>query len=448
MLRLRSCSVLCLFVFTATLAAQHADPQAIKRGSDAVRGKIVMNPPTWSAAAYDKVWQQWGLKEKPADFAEQFRDRYGLHPASYDNGGLPMGLHYTPGFLGKGIVNDCLMCHAGVVAGQTVMGLGNASLDLQSLFDDLATQDKMPFKMPFRFSLTRGTIDPVNPVAFLMEFRNPDLSLRQPVKLDYTENVASDPPAWWLLKRKTTRNWTGGVHVNSTRVDMVNLLTPFNSPEHIKKHERTFADIHQFVLNVEAPKYPFPIDESLAERGRPLFVENCARCHGAYGPKGEYPNKVVPLKTVGTDPNLAQSITPRNLEVINKTWFAQEKTNEGGLYTIQETPGYQAPPLDGIWATAPYLHNASVPTLAHLLDSRSRPKIFTRSFKTGKDEYDAERVGWKVTELDGIPPDLPPHQRRRIHDATQPGLGNGGHTFGDDFTPDQRRAVIEYLKTL
>ena len=40
--------------------------------------------------------------------------------------------------------------------------------------------------------------------------RDPDLNLQQPIKLDYTENVSSDPPAWWLLKRKKTRNWSGG----------------------------------------------------------------------------------------------------------------------------------------------------------------------------------------------------------------------------------------------
>ena len=39
-------------------------------------------------------------------------------------------------------------------------------------------------------------------------------------------------------------------------------------------------------------------------------------------------------------------------------------------------------------------------------------------------------------------------ERRKVYDTTQPGRGNGGHTFGDDLTEDERRAVIEYLKTL
>jgi hypothetical protein len=38
--------------------------------------------------------------------------------------------------------------------------------------------------------------------------------------------------------------------------------------------------------------------------------------------------------------------------------------------------------------------------------------------------------------------------RKRIYDTTLLGYGNDGHTFGDDLTVDDRRAVIEYLKTL
>ena len=50
------------------------------------------NPPTMAAANRDNAWKNWGLTEKPADFDRLFRERYGLHPAPYPNGGLPMGL--------------------------------------------------------------------------------------------------------------------------------------------------------------------------------------------------------------------------------------------------------------------------------------------------------------------------------------------------------------------
>src|SRR5262249_34669144 len=118
-------------------------------------------------------------------------------------------------------------------------------------------------------------------------------------------------------------------------------------------------------------------------------------------------------------------------------------------YPAMRSDGYQAPPLDGIWATAPYLHNGSVPTVYHLLNSKTRPRIFTRSYRTGKEEYDPEKLGWKIKVLDAVAnPKLPDFERRKIYDTTLPGRGNGGHTFGDDLTEAERMAVIEYLKTL
>src|SRR5262249_56655133 len=48
-----------------------------------------------------------------------------------------------------------------------------------------------------------------------------------------------------------------------------------------------------------------------AERGRAVFEANCARCHGTYGPGGEYPNKIVTLDVIGTDPARAKGLTDR-----------------------------------------------------------------------------------------------------------------------------------------
>lgn len=422
---------------------------AAARGRQAVRGHPAMNPALWSAAALDRVWRQWALKEKPADFQQRFRERYGLHQACYDNDGLPMGLHWSRNIAGKGLVNDCLLCHAGVVAGQPIIGLGNASLDLQGLFDELSAAEALTFKLPFHFSHVRGTIDPISPVAYLMGFRDADLKMQQPVQLDISDNVCSDPPAWWLLKKKKIRNWTGSVDMRAARIDMVNLLTPFNSADHIKKQEPLFADIHSFIMTVEAPKYPFPIEAKLAARGRDIFNRTCARCHGTYGPDASYPNKVVPVDDLGTDPTLVQAITKKNVDYINKSWIAQEKGPEGQIFRIADQEGYQAPPLDGVWATAPYFHNSSVPTLYHVLNSKARPKIYTRSYGTGKDDYDAVNVGWKVTVLDETPNrKLHPIERRKIYDTTLPGRSNAGHPFGDSLKDDERRAVIEYLKGL
>jgi mono/diheme cytochrome c family protein len=432
------------------LLAGAEEPKAVERGRDAVRGRPALNPPVWSRQAYDNAWKQWGLAEKPTDYDQAFRQRYGLHQAPYDNHGLPMGLHEAPGLFGKGLVNDCLLCHAGRIAGQTYIGVANASMDVQAIFDDLSAGEAFKFPLPFQVSLVRGTVDPVASVAFLMEMRDPDLNLQKSIKFDYKNDVCSDPPAWWLLKKKKTRGWNGGIDVRSMRVDMAILLSPFNSGVYIKKQEPVFADIHAFVIQVEAPKYPFPIDTQRAEQGRELFRQHCSKCHGSYGPDGSYPNKVVGLDVIGTDPTLAESLLPeKNVEFYNKTWFARELGPDGQPYQFIAHRGYQAPPLDGVWATVPYFHNSSAPTVYHVLNSRARPKVYTRSFQTEKEDYDPVHLGWKTTVLDHSPDaSLSGWERRKIYDTTQPGRSNSGHLFGDDLTEDERMAVIEYLKTL
>jgi mono/diheme cytochrome c family protein len=418
------------------------------RGRAALFGRS-FSPPVLGRKAYEDAWKQWGVPQKPADYDRAFRERYGLHVAPYDNAGLPMGLRQAQSLLGKGITNDCLVCHAGSVAGQTVIGLGNASLDLQSMFEDLAAANGMKSLTPFAVSHVRGMIEAEAVVLYLMQFRDADLNLRFPQKMSFRTSLCQDIPAWWHLKKKKTMFHTGTIDTRSVRANMPFMLSPLNSGAYIKKQEPVFRDIKAFLLTLEAPKYPFAIDGDKAARGKQVFVQNCARCHGTYGPEGTYPNKVVALDQVGTDGTLVEGYPARSWEHYRKSWFNQEKGPDGKSYWSEGTPGYQAPPLDGIWATAPYLHNGSVPTVYHLLNSRSRPKIHTRSYRTGKEDYDPVKLGWKVTVLDRPPdPKLPAFERRKVYDTTQPGRGNGGHTFGDKLTEAERMAVIEYLKTL
>ena len=102
-------------------------------------------------------------------------------------------------------------------------------------------------------------------------------------------------------------------------------------------------------------------------------------------------------------------------------------------------PGYIAPPLDGIWVTAPFFHNASVPDLEGVLNSKARPKYWTRDFNNPV--YDYENIGWKYKE-ENAP------GGSATFNTTKPGCGNQGHYFGDKLSDAERDAVIEYLKTL
>jgi Cytochrome c len=242
---------------------------------------------------------------------------------------------------------------------------------------------------------------------------------------------------------------TGATDARSVHSLMAFLLSPFNSGDYIKHQEPAFADIQAYLLSLQAPKYPFPVDQVLARRGHEVFNKTCSRCHGTYGPGGKYPSRIVPLDVIGTDPTLVQGVPPEAGQYFLRSWLARENGPDGKPYEVKYTGGYQAPPLDGVWATAPYLHNGSVPTVYHMLNSKARPKLFTRSYRTGREDYDPVKLGWRIQVLDQpAGRALPGIERRKVYDTTLPGRGNGGHTFGDKFTEDERLAVIEYLKTL
>ena len=96
---------------------------------------------------------------------------------------------------------------------------------------------------------------------------------------------------------------------------------------------------------------------------------------------------------------------------------------------------YKAAPLAGIWATAPYLHNGSVPNLYELLlPSNQR----TTKFYVGSKEFDPKNVGYQTQQSAGA----------TLLDTTLPGNSNAGHDTYGDFTQEQRWELVEYLKSL
>jgi hypothetical protein len=316
----------------------------------------------------------------------------------------------------------------------------------------MAASDGRPPRLPFHFTTVRGTTEAGAMSVFLLGLRDPDLSVRTSrLNLGVHDDLCADAPAWWHLKKKKTIYHGGGGDARSVRALMQFMMSPLNSSEVFQREEKTFADIQAYLLSIEPPKYVFPIDRELAAKGEQLFAKNCARCHGTYGEKWTYPNQIVPLEEIGTDPTRLRGLTREFDDYYNRSWFAQEKRGDGeeGGYKLKQRDGYQAPPLDGVWATAPYFHNGSVPTVYHVLNSKARPSIFTRSFRTDRDAYDPVKLGWKISMLERVPDNKTPAiERRKVYDTTQPGRGNGGHTFGDKLSDTERYAVIEFLKTL
>jgi hypothetical protein len=184
------------------------------------------------------------------------------------------------------------------------------------------------------------------------------------------------------------------------------------------------------------PKYPFPIDEGLAERGQALYRQYCADCHDW---RGKAIGQVDPIDRIGTDPYRLNSFTAEFA-------FNQNTFGSGQWWRFRhfrKTNGYVNMPLDGIWARAPYLHNGSVPTLHDLLNkSADRPKQFWR----GDDEYDPAKVGFRSDRersADG--------RALFQFDTALKGNGKQGHEgrpYGTDLPAAEKKALLEYLKKL
>jgi hypothetical protein len=287
------------------------------------------------------------------------------------------------------------------------------------------------------------TIGTTNAVMFgivLLTYRDADLNVhhdRLPPKLLHHDH---DAPAWWNIKKKRHLYADGGVP-KSHRALMQFLLLPKNGPEKFRAWENDYRDVLAWIESLEPPEYPFAIDHPLAERGEGLFVRHCSECHGTYGTGGSYPEINVPIDDVRTDRARLDSIPASWRESYSATWFG----HYGEKGVKRDLGGYVAPPLDGIWASAPYLHNGSVPTLWHILYGDRRPVVWTRS----EDGYDQDKVGLDITALDAVPADARRGAaRRRYFDTREFGKSAAGHRFPDVLSDDEKRAVLEYLKTL
>ena len=358
------------------------------------------------------------------------------------------------------VIPTCLHCHAELFAGKLVMGLGNASTDFSninaqnknlSMLKMLRLTAPKKYKAVEAFIRSVNTIDPyieteargVNPAdklaAVLVAHRNPQtLKWSSKALIEIPQEVIpTDVPAWWLLKKKNAMFYTGfGRGDFSKFLMMSNLLTVSDSAE-AREVSSHFSDVLAYIYSIKPPLYEGHINEAQAQEGKVVFNNNCSRCHGTYGEGGYYPNLLIPGSIIGTDSMLylANQQNPQFIEWFNKSWFAMEP-NPAKLAPFN---GYIAPPLDGVWITAPYFHNGSVPTIEAVLNSKLRPAFWTRSFSNT--DYDYSHLGWKYKSF-------PAADGKKSYNTTLPGYGNYGHYFGDALNNKERDAVIEYLKTL
>jgi hypothetical protein len=265
--------------------------------------------------------------------------------------------------------------------------------------------------------------------------------------------------------------------------------------------------LEQYVAQLEAPAWPEALgqlDPELVERGRELYTENCRACHQVRGAStGRFEERtigrdsfikttMVPVDRIGTDPQLAdnfvkrlarpgalaknlpppftgrervprpvllaiavEGVIRRNVQVLglDEEDVAAFRAHRPANERPPDVWAYKARPLNGIWATAPFLHNGSVPTLYDLLlPEYQRPT----TFHVGSRQFNARRVGFSTEPEPGT-------FHFRVHDergAVIPGNSNAGHSGRffthrraengtlREFTDDERWALVEYLKTL
>ncbi len=450
---------LCL-IGTLIGAAQSAcADEALERMSPAQRGFHWLTtkaylPPDFDDEVFDSLWKVWPAELQkqaqaatPAERRKLAFSRYGLIERPGSKGTGP-ALGYLSDGKGGWVMN-CLACHSGKVAGQPVFGSPNSNFALETLVEEvrqrklqmgrtLAHLDKGGLTMPL--GTTRGTTNSVMFGVALGSLRDKDLEMRRDFTVPRLLHNDADAPAFWNVRRKRLL-YAEGFAVKSHRLLVQFVMLPRNSGATLRGWEEEFRDILAWIESLEPPHYPWEIDRRLASNGQAIFERSCAKCHGTYGAEGRYPNKIVALDEVQTDPVRLQSITIGRRQDMRDSWFG----NYGKEEYVVDPQGYVAPPLNGIWASAPYLHNGSVPTLWHLLHPSERPAVWRRT----EDGYDQQKVGLEVTAFERLPETAKSKaEQREYFNTEQSGKSAGGHVFPDELTEDEKRAVLEYLKTL
>ncbi len=416
---------------------------------------------------------------------------------SVDWQGKPLGMtHGTIAPIGGTMVEvanlGCAACHAGVAydrAGSpdptlAMVGMPNTSLDLesytqaiyvamrnhansdaliptaQSLFPEMGWRERQSLRW-IVLPLARQRLEEMADVDQPLPFSNGlpgatngvaalKLQLQTPLLGDgLNDRGFVSIPELALRDRRNRLLADGAYAVPSGKTDAESLaaITSFFTvpsmgvhPDEARSHSREANAIFKWLANYRPAKFPGPMDLPEARKGWTIFEDNCASCHGSFEWTGDRPNLVsFPnwIGDVGTDPLRSEAFDDQLAQAVRTTSYAL-------LIDVKIGEGYAAPPLAGLWASAPYLHNGSVQSLAALLDpSRRLPR-----FMVGGHALDWASVGLRV---DGEGRYLPGHvafSTPQWVDTSMPGLSNSGHEFGSELSASDRAALIEFLKLL
>lgn len=402
-----------------------------------------------------------GLFDKPPEFAD----------------GAPAGLVRTRRYGANWMSTNCAICHVGRVGpdGAVTAGLPNQNFDVQAtalLFNRIISNPALSAsdvlaaaaRRGYDASLWEGLVVrawwwaakrkvAANPLPLARDAgpgrSNAVNGWKRVLHVPQGDALSLvDIPVIYNQRGKSLTLYDGSISGDPAARVMLTELQKGRPAESLLADRQVFDDIIAFMeQQLAAPKYPGAIDQALAARGKAIFEESCEGCHGSYGKDKDYPNKRVALNKVGTDPNRARAMDQGLKDALLASPFKD-------YLSITLDPKYMPPPLEGVWASAPYLHNGSVPTLWHLFrPEEERPRSFVRR----DNQYDLARVGLRCDEVRteaGVlcPPDA--HQRTLderllfVYDTRAPGNSNAGHPFTVELDEADKPAVLEYLKTL
>jgi mono/diheme cytochrome c family protein len=280
-----------------------------------------------------------------------------------------------------------------------------------------------------------GRVDTFNPYK-IIQFSE----YYPPASISDEERIGTvDFPSIWNQRPREGLNlhWDG----NNSSVRERNFSAAFGAgatPQTVDS--AAFDRVTAWLADLQPPSYPFGVtpDRSVLARGEATYRQRCHACH-AFGDK--LIGQVDDIDSIGTDRHRLDSYTAKLADV-------QRHWGEGydwAFRHFRKTNGYANVPLDGIWARAPYLHNGSVPSLWDLLTPEGERNDKRDFFYRGHSVYDPEKVGFRtdVEEMDG--------RKSFRFFISQPGNSNRGHSgarYGTDLSDQDKRALLEYLKTL
>ena len=432
-------------------------PSSVQRTGDPEAGyHALVNEPYVSCGIPYDAWRRLSPETDPANTLPGREGR---------NAELPYFMTSHVNADGVEVVStNCLVCHARRVGDDVVVGMGDAFADFTNDPRSLVTQAGQYVRGPAQTAAWQHWADRIDGIAPHIRTQtvgmNPATNLswalmayRDPATMSWSERPLLEPPPetpvplrtppWWWMGKKNAMFYTTIGRGDHARYMLFASLLCADTVEELQQIDAYAPDIRAYLESLDPPSFPDDLDPDLVADGRTLFEANCANCHGTYGANPSYPNRVIPLDQIGTDPLYAETMTDGSLD---RFYDWVQRSPHGGTVRAAPAAGYIAPPLDGIWAAAPYLHNGSVPSLTALLDSQLRPRYWRH---TEERVYDTETVGWQHETLEtGKAGATTAAERTRIYDTTLPGYSNSGHTYSDDLNQQQRRALLEYLKSL